>query len=156
MDEMSQKVQNASSHPWILPHTQGTRSTQRCYGGIVTRRFKMQTLTCCDGAEVTSTRTTVGQFKGAMECYMRGFDLAKTHIVLRRHTLPRHTPRTVSIPVGRWMKCHRKFKTQTHLSSGVVMDIAAFKVSHSIGPDIDTTALRAARARSSSIHRGDG
>jgi hypothetical protein len=31
------------------------------------RRFKMQTLTCCDGAEVTSTRTTVGQFKGAMD-----------------------------------------------------------------------------------------
>ena len=31
------------------------------------RRFKMQTLTYCDGAEVTSTRTTVGQFKGAMD-----------------------------------------------------------------------------------------
>jgi hypothetical protein len=29
MDEMSQKVQNARSHPWILPHTQGTRSIQR-------------------------------------------------------------------------------------------------------------------------------
>ena len=31
------------------------------------------------------------------------------------------------------------------------MDIAAFKVSHSVGIDIDATALRAARARSSSI-----
>jgi len=29
MDEMTQKVQNASSHPWSLPHTQGTRSIQR-------------------------------------------------------------------------------------------------------------------------------
>ena len=40
---------------------------------------------------------------------------------------------------------------QTYLISGVVMDIAAFKVSYSIGCDIDTTALRAARARSASI-----
>ena len=50
---------------------------------------------------------------------------------------------------------------QAHIISGVVMDIAAFKVSHSTGPDIDgpdiggpdidAAALRAARARSSSI-----
>ena len=33
----------------------------------------------------------------------------------------------------------------------VVMDIAGFKVGHSAGVDIDATALRAARARSSSI-----
>ena len=32
-------------------------------------------------------------------------------------------------------------KMQAHISSGVVMDIAAFKVSHSV--DIDTTALQA-------------
>ena len=38
---------------------------------------------------------------------------------------------------------------QAHINSGVVMDIAAFKVSDSL--DIDATALRAARARSSSI-----
>ena len=54
-----------------------------------------------------------------------------------------------------WMKVQGKFKMQAHIISGVVVDIAAFKVSHSIGPDIDTTALRAARARSSSIHRGN-
>jgi hypothetical protein len=36
------------------------------------------------------------------------------------------------------------------------MDIAAFKVSLSVGTDIDATALRAARARSSSIQGGDG
>jgi hypothetical protein len=45
---------------------------------------------------------------------------------------------------------------QAHIKSGVVMDIAAFKVSHSAGIDSDATALRAARARSSSIDRGDG
>ena len=36
------------------------------------------------------------------------------------------------------------------------MDVAAFKVSHSTVIDIDATALRAARARSSYIHRGNG
>ena len=39
---------------------------------------------------------------------------------------------------------------QAHIiSSGVVMDVAAFKVSHSV--DIDATALRAVRVRLSSI-----
>ena len=38
---------------------------------------------------------------------------------------------------------------QAHITSGVVMDVAAFKVSHSV--DIDAAALRAARARSKSI-----
>ena len=37
-------------------------------------------------------------------------------------------------------------KMQAHRSSGVVMDIAAFKASHCVGCDTDTTALRAARA----------
>ena len=37
------------------------------------------------------------------------------------------------------------------IGSGVAMDIAAFKVGHSSGIDKDATALRAARARSSSI-----
>ena len=44
---------------------------------------------------------------------------------------------------------------QAHIISVVVMDVAAFKVSHCVGResgrDIDATALRAARARSSSI-----
>ena len=31
------------------------------------------------------------------------------------------------------------------------MDVAAFKGSHSVGTDVDTTTLRAARARSSSM-----
>jgi len=51
------------------------------------------------------------------------------------------------------MKVQGKFKMQAHLISGVVMDVAAFKVCHSF--DTDATALRAARVRSKSI-RGDG
>jgi hypothetical protein len=46
------------------------------------------------------------------------------------------------------MNVQGKFKMQAHIISGVVMDIAAFKVSHSVVIDIDTTALRAVRARS--------
>ena len=61
------------------------------------------------------------------------------------------------------MKVQGEFKMQAHKISGVVMDVAAFKVSHSVGIDIDATAempagididataLRAARARLSSI-----
>ena len=50
------------------------------------------------------------------------------------------------------MKVQEKFKMQAHKNtSGVAVDIAAFKVSHSTGPDKDAAALRAARARSSSI-----
>ena len=40
---------------------------------------------------------------------------------------------------------------QAHITSGVVMDTTAFKVSHSSGSDKDATALPAARARSVSI-----
>ena len=54
------------------------------------------------------------------------------------------------------MKVQGKFKMQAHSISGVVMDsvvmdIAAFKVSHSVGCEKNATALQAARARSSSI-----
>ena len=58
---------------------------------------------------------------------------------------------TVSTPVGRWRKCLGKGRRRAYRTSRVVMDIAAFKVRHSVGMDIDTTALRAARSRSSSI-----
>ena len=49
------------------------------------------------------------------------------------------------------MEVQGKFKRRAHKSSGVVMDIAVFKVSHCVGTDKDTTALQAARARSVSI-----
>ena len=67
----------------------------------------------------------------------------------KAHILPDTHIATISISAGRWMKVQGKFKMQAHRSSGVVVDIAAFKVSHS--GDKDATALRAARARSSSI-----
>ena len=42
-------------------------------------------------------------------------------------------------------------KASTHVLCAVVMDIAAFEVSHSVGSGIDAAALRDARAMSSSI-----
>jgi hypothetical protein len=52
------------------------------------------------------------------------------------------------------MKVQGRITMQTNLS-GVVVDIAAFKVSHSVGMDPDATTLRATRARSSSVGRDD-
>ena len=55
------------------------------------------------------------------------------------------------------MKVQGIFKMQAHsiisgvVMDSVVMDIAAFKVSHSVGCEKNATALQAARARSSSI-----
>ena len=70
-----------------------------------------------------------------------------THVALRTKE------QGVSNPVGRWMKVQGKVsKMQAHRSSRVVMDIAAFKVSHSVGVDIGATALRAARV---STRRGE-
>ena len=40
---------------------------------------------------------------------------------------------------------------RAHPISGVVMDIAAFKVSHCVGSDIDATTLQAEKARSASM-----
>ena len=46
-------------------------------------------------------------------------------------TLPRHTANSEDT-IGRWMEVQGKFKMQAHLISGVVMDIAAYEVSHSV------------------------
>jgi Sec-independent protein translocase protein TatA len=90
MDEMSHKVQNASTHPLQRQsheHTHNSRSVQvPVHGGdggnVTERRFKMQTLTGCD-AKVVSTRTAVGQFKGqfkgAMEEMSQKVQNANTH-----------------------------------------------------------------------------
>jgi hypothetical protein len=46
---------------------------------------------------------------------------------------------------------------QAHKISSVVVDIAAFKVCHSVETDIDATALRAARAQGQATSiRADG
>ena len=57
---------------------------------------------------------------------------------------PPALPRNAFLLLGRWMQVQGKFKMQAHIISGVVMDVAAFKVGHSVGCDIDATALRAA------------
>ena len=49
----------------------------------------------------------------------------------------------VNVPSGRWMKVQGKGRRQAHVRSRVVMDIAAFKISHSTAFDRYTTALRA-------------
>ena len=69
----------------------------------------------------------------------------------KAHRLPQTHMATVSTPVGRWVKVQGKLKMEAHQIGGVVMDNAAFKVSVSPKFDIDAAALRAARARSSSI-----
>ena len=60
----------------------------------------------------------------------------------------------VSIPVGRWMKVQGKGRRQAHVISRVVMDITAFKVSHRVGSDKDTTALRAQKVERVTFHIG--
>ena len=66
----------------------------------------------------------------------------------KAHRLPQTHMATVSTPVGRWVKVQGKLKMEAHQIGGVVMDNAAFKVS--LSKSSNATALRAARARSSS------
>ena len=70
---------------------------------------------------------------------MRGFDLAQNSrspaTTSRQHS--EHTIGAMDESSGKGSKM------QAHISSGVVMDIAAFKVSHPVGVDQDATALQA-------------
>ena len=126
----------------------------------------MQTLTFCN-TKVTSTRTAVsqfkGQFNGAMEEMSRQGKKASTHtpgrfvenirLVLvtplpchrwRFHRPASRQRKRGQVPCGAMDESSGKgSKMQAHISSGVVMDIAAFKVSHSVGVDQDATALQA-------------
>ena len=62
----------------------------------------------------------------------------KTHVALPRHTAnSEHTSGAMDESSGKGSKM------QAHISSGVVMDIAAVKVSHAVGVDKDATALQA-------------
>ena len=45
---------------------------------------------------------------------------------------------------------------QAHRTSGVVIDIATFKVSHAVGVDIHATALQAKKKERITFHRGQG
>ena len=51
------------------------------------------------------------------------------------------------------MEVQGEFKMQAHITSSVVVDIAAFKVSHCVVSDIDATTLQAKKARSASMGR---
>ena len=93
--------------------------------------------------------------------WTRGLGRGKRHILQRdislipnfAGTLPSHAKARVwyKFEAGRWMTVQGRLKMQAHPACGVVMNIASCKVSHSGNPDIDASALRAARARSSSI-----
>ena len=52
------------------------------------------------------------------------------------------------------MKVQGKGRRQAHVISRVVMDITAFKVSHRVGSDKDTTALRAQKVERVTFHIG--
>ena len=57
------------------------------------------------------------------------------------------TIRTRDVPSGCWMKVQGKFKMQARSISGIVVDIAAFKVSHSFDQYATAQDLQAARER---------
>ena len=75
---------------------------------------------------------------------------ANTHILRSQNHEHAHSSRSVqgSVQWGDGGNFRESSKMQAHRTSGVVMDIAAFKVSHSVVIDIDATALQAARAGS--------
>jgi hypothetical protein len=111
MEEMSGKVQNASTHPLRSYRHEHAHNSWSVQGPV-------------QGGDGT---LHMGSIRG------------------KAHPLPRKHMATVSIPAGRWMKVQGKGRRQAHVRSRVVMDIAAFKISHSVGSDKDTTALRAKR-----------
>ena len=91
------------------------------------------------------TQGTHGQFSGAMDEMSQKVQKMRAPT----HVYTRHTVNSV----GQWMKVQGKFKMQGHSRSGVVMDIAAFKVSHSVVIDRDATTLQAEKARSALMER---
>ena len=61
----------------------------------------------------------------------------------KAHQLPQHTQQRSAFQRAMDESSGKGSMMQAHRSSGFVMDIAAFKVSHSVGVDKDTTALQA-------------
>ena len=117
--------------PHHTAHTQGTRSIQRGNGGNVWEGSK-----CNHSQPVTpKSRARAGQ-PVSSRVSSRG-QWRKCHRRFKMQALTRspcaHTRHTVN-SAGRWMKVQGRFKMQAHRNS-VVMDVAAFKVSHSVGID---------------------
>ena len=94
---------------------------------------------------------------GAMEEISQKVQNANTHRLRRQNHEHAHSSRSVQgSSMGWWMKVQGKFKMQAHISNGVVMDIAAVKVSHCVGSDRDATTLQAKKARSAFIGASAG
>ena len=75
----------------------------------------------------------------------------RTHSELRQHTADsEHSSGAMDESSGKGSMM------QAHRTSGVVIDIATFKVSHAVGVDIHTTALQAKKKERITFHRGDG
>ena len=71
---------------------------------------------------------------GAMDDMSQKVQNANTHSLRRQIHEHAHSSRSVqkASSRGRWMKVQGKIKMRTHIiSRGVVVDVAAFKVSHS-------------------------
>ena len=67
-----------------------------------------------------------------------------THILQRQNHEHAHSSRSVQgSSMGQWMKVQGKGRRQAHVRNRVVMDIAAFKISHSVVADKNATALQA-------------
>ena len=72
----------------------------------------------------------------------------KTHGALPRHTASsEHTIGAMDESSGKGSMIGKGSINQAHISSGVIMDIATFKVRHSVGPDNDATTLQAKKRR---------
>eukprot|EP00964_Phaeocystis_antarctica_P014592 scaffold8060_cov82-Phaeocystis_antarctica.AAC.2 len=105
---------------------------------IVQRMFK------CKRSQHTAHKAAYSQFSGAMD--ESSWKRCRARDVESSATLP--TMSTRNVPAGRWKKCLGKGRRRAYRTSRVVMDIAAFKVGHSVRSDKDATALQAARAGS--------
>ena len=115
-------------------------------------------LTNCHNAHSTGQHSSVGrwmEFQGYFKWRAHLVSLISVHVGVGQHCRARDvespalpTMSTRNVPAGRWRKRRRRFKKRTHRRSVVVMDITAFKVSHSVSIDRDATALPVAKARS--------
>ena len=108
-------------------------------------RFKMQLLTYC-----AHTRQHTVDSAGR-------WNLTQGSIRRKAHTLPDNAHSNGQHFSGAMDESSGKGSMmQAHRTSGVVIDIATFKVSHAVGVDIHATALQAKKKERITFHRGDG
>ena len=139
MEDMPGKVQKANTH--ILrcqnhKHAHSSRSVQGSVqwgdGTFTWVRFAAK-LTPCHRTHIAKVSIPVGRWN-----VTHGFDSRESSPpATQTYGDSQHTSGAMDESSGKGSKM------QAHISSGVVMDIAAFKVSHSVGVDQDATALQA-------------